>query len=166
MHQSLTNTTWSPETHSSTKNASVFLLSPLLSFRLCHLSTSSISLQSDTRALSSILQNNHFPVCFRGKDVATIYEDLTLIYPDVIHFVLSGRLKKRKRKTEQHTKTLHLFRPVLLNLPAGLKLCIQAVKAVFINGNCWVNACWGFLSHQLSQVLLWDKSAIFQRNLH
>lgn len=86
MHQSLTNTTWSPETHSSTKNVSVFFLSPLLSFRLCHLSMSSISLQSDTRALSSIFQNNYFPVCFRGKDVAVIYENLTLAN---LYFILT-----------------------------------------------------------------------------
>lgn len=148
MHQSLTNTTWSPETHSSTKNASVFSLSLLLSFRLCHLSMSSISLQSDTRALSSILQNDHFPVCFKKERHCR--DLLTNVHFILTLFTSFSQREKKKWNREPHKNKAASIWTSAAQPPGRSKSLHPGSESCFISGNCCVNACWGFVSHQMS----------------
>lgn len=135
MHQSLTNTTWSPETHSSTKNASVcfplscshsvfviFPYSPCSQTRVCFLPVCrTITLQwaSEEKKLH----------CATRTPPSSMW---TKSWRSSICFI--------RQKTTTITTTLHLFRPVLLT---GVNHGIQDTKAVF-KGDCCVNSWWGF----------------------
>lgn len=135
MHQSLTNTTWSPETHSSTKNASVFF--PLsCSHSVFVIFPHSPCNQTCVRFL---------PVC-RTITLQWASEEKKLHCatrtPPSSMWTKSWRssICFIRQKTNKITTTLHLFRPMLL---IGVNHGIQEIKAVF-KGDCCVNSWWGF----------------------
>lgn len=120
MHQSLTNTTWSPETHSSTKNASVFFLSPLVSF---HLPTASPCSKTRVHFLP-FCRTITFLCASEGKmlpwSTRTSHSSTCILSWRYSLCFIREKKGKRSRKTK-----LHLFRPMLLNLPAGVDHCIS-----------------------------------------
>lgn len=125
--------------------------------------------QSETRALSSILQNDHFPVCFRGNDVAVIYEDQSthkhyINTPKcVLVWCYSLCFIREKRKTEQHTNKTASVKASAAHPPSGVTHCIQAEKELFYQWQLlrvWRHAG-DWLPIRCLEVLLWDKSIYY-----